>query len=71
MGLAIQIEDKKIRLFGFDAPEKAQLCKNAQGGDYSCGVRAAGAALMSKLYSTETQTSNLCQGCSLEKHFST
>ena len=33
----LQIDDKKIRLFGFDAPEKAQSCKNAQGADYSCG----------------------------------
>lgn len=33
----LQIDDKKIRLFGFDAPEKAQLCKNARGADYSCG----------------------------------
>ena len=33
----MQIADKKIRLYGFDAPEKAQLCKNAQGADYACG----------------------------------
>lgn len=34
----MQINDQKIRLYGFDAPEKAQLCKNAQGADYSCGM---------------------------------
>lgn len=34
----MQINDQKIRLYGFDAPEKAQLCKNAQGAEYSCGV---------------------------------
>ena len=33
----MQIEGQKIRLYGFDAPEKAQLCKNAAGADYSCG----------------------------------
>ena len=40
----LQIDDKKIRLFGFDAPEKAQLCKNAQGADYSCGKHPAHSA---------------------------
>ena len=40
----LQIDDKKIRLFGFDAPEKAQSCKNAQGADYSCGNHPAHSA---------------------------
>lgn len=47
-GDTLQIDDKKIRLFGFDAPEKAQLCKNAQGADYSCGLQS-GEALHSMI----------------------
>lgn len=42
-GDTLQIQDKRIRLFGFDAPEKAQLCKNAQGKDYSCGQESGDA----------------------------
>ncbi|KAL3144151.1 hypothetical protein ABBQ32_003939 [Trebouxia sp. C0010 RCD-2024] len=47
-GDTIQINDQKIRLYGFDAPEKAQLCKNAQGADYSCGLQS-GEALNSMI----------------------
>lgn len=47
-GDTLQIDDKKIRLFGFDAPEKAQSCKNAQGADYSCGLQS-GEALHSMI----------------------
>ena len=36
-GIRVQIDGQRIRLYGFDAPEKAQLCKNGQGADYSCG----------------------------------
>lgn len=42
-GDTLQIADKKIRLYGFDAPEKAQLCKNAQGADYACGLQSGDA----------------------------
>ncbi|DBA90564.1 TPA: hypothetical protein ACH3X1_003806 [Trebouxia sp. C0004] len=53
-GDTLQIDEKKIRLFGFDAPEKAQLCKNAQGADYSCGLQS-GEALHSMIGSNSVR----------------
>lgn len=40
-GDTIEIGAEKIRLYGIDAPEGAQLCKNAAGRDYPCGEVAA------------------------------
>jgi endonuclease YncB( thermonuclease family) len=36
-GDTLYVQGHKIRLFGLDAPEKAQLCRDARGGDYGCG----------------------------------
>ena len=40
-GDTIEIHGQRIRFHGIDAPESAQLCKDAQGKDYRCGQRAA------------------------------
>ena len=32
--------DGKVRLYGIDAPENAQHCRDAAGGDYRCGLAA-------------------------------
>lgn len=40
-GDTIVIHGTRIRLFGIDAPESAQLCQDAAGKDYRCGQRAA------------------------------
>jgi endonuclease YncB( thermonuclease family) len=36
-GDTLYVQGEKIRLFGVDAPEKAQLCTDAKGGNYECG----------------------------------
>ncbi len=33
-----QVAGTRIRLYGMDAPEKAQLCKTKAGQDYPCGM---------------------------------
>ncbi len=40
-GDTIEIHGQRIRLFGIDAPESAQTCRNDTGRDYRCGQRAA------------------------------
>lgn len=40
-GDTLEIHDKKIRLFGIDAPEKGQNCQLAIGGPWRCGQKAA------------------------------
>lgn len=40
-GDTLDIRGTRIRLHGIDAPESAQLCKDAAGLDYRCGQRAA------------------------------
>ncbi|WP_316227185.1 MULTISPECIES: thermonuclease family protein [unclassified Bradyrhizobium] len=42
-GDTIEIHGNRIRLFGIDAPEAAQLCRDAGGKDYRCGQVAANA----------------------------
>ncbi|MCP3447350.1 thermonuclease family protein [Bradyrhizobium sp. CCGUVB14] len=42
-GDTIEVHGTRIRLFGIDAPEAAQLCRDGQGKDYRCGQRAANA----------------------------
>ncbi|MEW5312535.1 MAG: hypothetical protein WDW38_004164 [Sanguina aurantia] len=39
-GDTLVIGDQRIRLFGVDAPESKQLCKDAKGSDYACGLTA-------------------------------
>lgn len=36
-GDTLYVQGKKIRLYGVDAPEKAQLCKDGRNSDYECG----------------------------------
>ena len=33
-------KDHKVRLFGIDAPEKKQICKDKNNKDYNCGIVA-------------------------------
>ncbi|WP_196813686.1 thermonuclease family protein [Mesorhizobium sp. L2C066B000] len=40
-GDTIEIHGQRIRFNGIDAPETRQICKNANGADYSCGRRSA------------------------------
>jgi len=40
-GDTIEIHGQRIRLNGIDAPESAQLCKDAAGKDYRCGQKAS------------------------------
>lgn len=39
-GDTIEIGQVRIRFFGIDAPEKRQMCKDAQGQIYACGLRS-------------------------------
>jgi endonuclease YncB( thermonuclease family) len=39
-GDSLEIGNVRVRLFGIDAPEFRQLCKDASGRDYTCGVAA-------------------------------
>jgi len=40
-GDTIEIHGQRIRLHGIDAPESAQLCRDAAGKSYACGKVAA------------------------------
>ncbi|KQQ13704.1 nuclease [Methylobacterium sp. Leaf121] len=40
-GDTLDVRGTRIRLHGIDAPESAQLCKDAAGKDYRCGQAAA------------------------------
>ncbi len=42
-GDTIEVRGERIRLFGIDAPEAAQLCRDSGGKPYRCGARAANA----------------------------
>ena len=42
-GDSLEILDQRIRVFGIDAPEGQQTCKDADGADYQCGQTAANA----------------------------
>lgn len=37
-GDTLVVGKERIRLYGMDAPEKAQACKDAAGRDYACGL---------------------------------
>lgn len=40
-GDTLEIHGTRIRLWGIDAPESDQLCRNADGAHYRCGQKAA------------------------------
>jgi endonuclease YncB( thermonuclease family) len=42
-GDTVKIGETRIRFFGIDAPEHDQTCRDAQGRDWDCGVKAADA----------------------------
>ncbi|EIE27033.1 putative nuclease domain protein, partial [Coccomyxa subellipsoidea C-169] len=37
-GDTLEIAGERVRLLGIDAPEKGQMCQDAQGSGYECGV---------------------------------
>ncbi|KAK9865555.1 hypothetical protein WJX84_000465 [Apatococcus fuscideae] len=39
-GDTLEIAGTKIRLYGIDAPETSQSCRDAQGKDYACGQQS-------------------------------
>ncbi|MBL8697322.1 MAG: thermonuclease family protein [Alphaproteobacteria bacterium] len=39
-GDSLEIAERRVRLFGIDAPELAQLCGDRSRRDYACGERA-------------------------------
>ena len=40
-GDTIDLQRVRVRLFGVDAPESSQVCKDASGREYRCGQQAA------------------------------
>jgi endonuclease YncB( thermonuclease family) len=40
-GNSLEVAGTRIRLFGIDAPEERQQCRDANGSDYACGRDAA------------------------------
>ena len=40
-GDTLEIHGTRIRLWGIDAPESDQLCRNQDGEHYRCGQKAA------------------------------
>ena len=40
-GDTIEVRGERIRLFGIDAPESAQMCVTMAGGNWPCGRRAS------------------------------
>lgn len=40
-GDTLEIQDRRIRLWGVDAPEGGQTCETAEGGTWRCGQAAA------------------------------
>lgn len=39
-GDSLKADNLKLRLHGIDAPEREQICTNADGANYACGKRA-------------------------------
>lgn len=40
-GDSLEVAGARVRLFGIDAPEGRQQCRDARGSDYACGREAA------------------------------
>ncbi|KAK9809001.1 hypothetical protein WJX72_007719 [[Myrmecia] bisecta] len=47
-GDTLEVAGQRVRLYGVDAPEKAQSCQDLQGHDFACG-QVAGDALRQKV----------------------
>ena len=56
-GDTIILDNKKVRLFGIDAPEKAQLCQDSDGNNYRCGI-VASEKLNELIFSSTNKTVN-------------
>ena len=56
-GDTIILDNKKVRLFGIDAPEKAQLCQDSDGNNYKCGI-VASEKLNELIFSSTNKTVN-------------
>lgn len=41
--IAVEGIEHRVRLWGVDAPEGRQICRDGQGADYRCGLRASDA----------------------------
>lgn len=39
-GDILQLDDRRVRLYGVDAPEMGQTCQNRRGVEYDCGMAA-------------------------------
>lgn len=42
-GDTLRLGEVRVRLFGIDAPERDQVCRDGSGQDYACGARATDA----------------------------
>lgn len=40
-GDTLEIAGQKVRIFGIDAPERGQVCRDGSDTDYGCGIRAS------------------------------
>ena len=62
-GDTIKINGQRIRLFGIDAPESGQPCRDTDGHDYPCG-RHAETALVAKIGSQTVS----CEGKGIDRY---
>ena len=65
-GDTIIVDNKKVRLFGIDAPEKAQLCKDSSGNNYRCGIVAT-EKLNELIFSSTNKTVN-CENIAKDQY---
>lgn len=62
-GDTIEVDGRRIRLEGIDAPEMAQNCRRAQGASWGCGLEAA--EVLSKLTGSRRVT---CRSAGHDKY---
>ncbi len=62
-GDTLHIAGQRVRLHGIDAPESAQKCKDAKGGEYRCGQEAT-AALANRI----GQHPISCKGTDIDRY---